>query len=192
MRMVEGQEVGVWNPLCRLFQILARKSLSTAIGDAERVWCICRAFPNYLRSRNPQGVPPPSRAIVSGQAWLGKKCQYQIFQFLTEYIKPKSTWILLKPHVDSPVANFVFPKLTFNASKQAMWEADPIGYIRASAGAFIWSIFSYHSFPYLACMSNEDENFSSPVSGAISFLLQATAQIRPSFQYSSSSTVLRS
>lgn len=88
---------------------------------------------------------------VSGQAWLGKKCQYQIFQFFTECIKPKSTWILLKPHVDSLVANFAFPQLTFNASKQAMWEADPVEYVRASV--------------------DEYENFSSPVSGATSFLL---------------------
>jgi hypothetical protein len=90
---------------------------------------------------------------VSGQAWLGKKCQYQIFQFFTEWfalafdpsdcadtflhsIKPKSTWILLKPHVDSLVANFAFPQLTFNASKQAMWEADPVEYVRASVGEF--------------------------------------------------------
>ncbi|KAG2084388.1 armadillo-type protein [Suillus cothurnatus] len=51
---------------------------------------------------------------VSGQAWLGKKCQYQIFQFFTECIKPKLTWILLKPRVDSLVANFAFPQLTFD------------------------------------------------------------------------------
>lgn len=88
---------------------------------------------------------------VSGQAWLGKKCQYQIFQFFTECIKPKSTWILLKPHVDSLVANFAFPQLTFNASKQAMWESDPVEYVRASV--------------------DEYENFSSPASGATSFLL---------------------
>jgi len=63
---------------------------------------------------------------VSGQAWLGKNCQYQIFQFFTEWftlvfdlsdcadtfrhsIKQKLTWILLKPQVDSLIANFAFP-----------------------------------------------------------------------------------
>ncbi|KAG2092282.1 armadillo-type protein [Suillus discolor] len=93
---------------------------------------------------------------VSGQAWLGKKCQYQIFQFFTEWItltfdpsdyadvfihsiKLKLTWIFLKPHVDNLVANFAFPQLTFNVSKQAMWEADPIEYVHASVvlGPFI-------------------------------------------------------
>jgi hypothetical protein len=92
----------------------------------------------------------------------------QIFQFFTEWfasafgpsdcintflhgIKPKSIWILLKPHVDSLVANFAFPQLAFNASKQAMWEADPVEYVRA--------------------IVDEYENFSSPVSGATSFFL---------------------
>ncbi|KAG2138570.1 armadillo-type protein, partial [Suillus bovinus] len=116
---------------------------------------------------------------VSGQSWLGKKCQYQIFQFFTEWlvstldssdyadaftysIKPKSTWILLKPHVDSLVANFAFPQLAFNASKQAMWEADPVEYVRASV--------------------DEYENFSSPVSGATSFLLSlASNRTKTSF-----------
>jgi hypothetical protein len=47
-------------------------------------------------------------------------------------IKPKSTWIILKLHVDSMVANFAFSQLAFNSSKQAVWEADPIEYIRVS------------------------------------------------------------
>ncbi|OAX41298.1 hypothetical protein K503DRAFT_780748 [Rhizopogon vinicolor AM-OR11-026] len=81
---------------------------------------------------------------VSRQVWLSKKCQYQIFQFFTECIKPKSTWILLKPYVDSLVANFTFPQLTFNASKQAMWEDDPVEYVRASIGAFIRLLSNIH------------------------------------------------
>ncbi|KIK34318.1 hypothetical protein CY34DRAFT_98238 [Suillus luteus UH-Slu-Lm8-n1] len=105
----------------------------------------------------------------------------RIFQFLAEWfastfgpsdctdtfshsIKPKSTWILLKPHVDSLVANFAFPQLAFDASKQAMCEADPVEYVRGSVGKFTWS---------LSCQpcQYKYENLSSPVSGATSFLL---------------------
>ncbi|KIK41190.1 hypothetical protein CY34DRAFT_37831, partial [Suillus luteus UH-Slu-Lm8-n1] len=83
--------------------------------------------------------------------------------------KPKSTWILLKPHIDSLLANFAFPQLIFIASKPAMWEADPLEYARASVG----------SLPGLspvicACVSHakdEYETFSSPGSDATSFLL---------------------
>ncbi|KAG8214391.1 armadillo-type protein [Butyriboletus roseoflavus] len=88
---------------------------------------------------------------VSKQAWLSKKCQYQIFQFFTACIKPKSTWILLKPHVDNLVANFVFPHLCFTPADQELWESDPVEYVRASV--------------------DEYENVSSPVSGATSFIL---------------------
>ncbi|KAH7885476.1 armadillo-type protein [Phlebopus sp. FC_14] len=93
--------------------------------------------------------------FISGQAWLSKKCLYQIFQFFTECIKPKSTWALLKPHVESLVANLVFPQLCFNASKQQLWESDPVEYIRASV--------------------DEYENFSSPVAGATSFILSLSS-----------------
>ncbi|KAG0692190.1 actin-domain-containing protein [Suillus ampliporus] len=79
----------------------------------------------------------PTCLLRSGPGALPNK-------FFTECIKLKSMWILLKPHVDSLVANFAFPQLTFNASKQTMWETNPIEYIRASVDGY--------------------ENFSSPES----------------------------
>ncbi|KAJ7813098.1 armadillo-type protein [Mycena leptocephala] len=87
---------------------------------------------------------------VSNQQWLSKKCQYQIFSFFTECIKPKSTWTLLKPHVQSLVESFVFPQLSFTAGKQHLWESDPVDYVRISV--------------------DEYESFATPVSAATSFL----------------------
>ncbi|KAJ6583909.1 armadillo-type protein [Mycena vulgaris] len=87
---------------------------------------------------------------VSNQAWLSKKCQYQIFTFFTECIKPKSTWTLLKPHVQTLVESFVFPQLSFNAGKQNLWENDPVDYVRISV--------------------DEYESFATPVSAATTFL----------------------
>jgi len=90
--------------------------------------------------------------FVAGQVWLSKKCQYLVFTFFTEWsalvsitllgmanhalnsIKPKSTWTLLKPSFETLVSSFVFPQLSFNTTKQALWEADPIDYIRISVG----------------------------------------------------------
>ncbi|KAF8074028.1 armadillo-type protein [Lyophyllum atratum] len=88
--------------------------------------------------------------FVSNQAWLSKKCQYQIFQFFTECIKPKSTWVLLKSSVETLVSSFVFPQLSFNETKKALWEGDPVDYIRISV--------------------DEYESFATPVSAATSFL----------------------
>ncbi|KAJ7105062.1 armadillo-type protein [Mycena crocata] len=88
--------------------------------------------------------------FVSNQAWLSKKCQYQIFTYFTECIKPKSTWTLLKPHVQSLVESFVFPQLSFNANRQTLWESDPVDYVRISV--------------------DEYESFATPVSAATTFL----------------------
>ncbi|KAJ7069358.1 armadillo-type protein [Mycena amicta] len=87
---------------------------------------------------------------VSGTAWLSKKCQYQIFTFFTECIKPKSTWTLLKPHAQTLVESFVFPQLSFNGSRQQLWESDPVEYVRMNV--------------------DEYESFATPVSAATTFL----------------------
>ncbi|KAF8500772.1 armadillo-type protein [Russula emetica] len=89
---------------------------------------------------------------VSGQAWLSKKCQYQILQFFTECVKPQSTWGWLKPHFQSLVSNFVFPNLSFTPARQELWQSDPIDYTRTSI--------------------DEYENYSSPVAAATTFLCQ--------------------
>ncbi|KAI0263933.1 ARM repeat-containing protein [Gloeopeniophorella convolvens] len=89
---------------------------------------------------------------VSGQAWLSKKCQYQMLQFFTECVKPKSTWAMLKPQFESLVSNFVFPNLSFTPARQELWHSDPIDYTRTSI--------------------DEYENYSSPVAAATTFLCQ--------------------
>ncbi|KXN84333.1 hypothetical protein AN958_12748 [Leucoagaricus sp. SymC.cos] len=87
---------------------------------------------------------------VQNQTWLSKKCQYQIFSFFTECVKPKSTWAQLKPHFETLVSSFVFPQLIFNAQRQQLWADDPVDYIRMAV--------------------DEYETFSTPVSAATSFL----------------------
>ncbi|KAG2090821.1 hypothetical protein BD769DRAFT_411178 [Suillus cothurnatus] len=142
------------------------------VTDAEGVWHICTAFRDYLCSRNLQGVPPPSRAIRFRVGMAGEELpipNLAVFHRMVRIglrsfalcCKLKSTWILLKPHVDSLVANFALPQLTFNVSKQAMCEADPVEYVRASV--------------------DEHEHFSSPVSGATSFLSLANNRTKTSF-----------
>ncbi|EIW81171.1 ARM repeat-containing protein [Coniophora puteana RWD-64-598 SS2] len=109
---------------------------------------------HFARSFAPEILSVYLRQVelfVSGQAWLSRKCQYQIFSYFTECIKPKSTWVLLKPHAQDLVEKFVFPHLTFDTNKQNMWESDPVDYVRTTV--------------------DEYEDFSSPVSGATSFLL---------------------
>ncbi|KAF8157919.1 armadillo-type protein [Crassisporium funariophilum] len=87
---------------------------------------------------------------VSNQEWLSSKCQYQIFHFFTECVKPKTTWALLKPHFETLVSTFVFPQLSFTNAKKTLWENDPVDYVRVSV--------------------DEYESYSTPVSAATTFL----------------------
>ena len=72
--------------------------------------------------------------FVSGQVWLSKKCQYHIFSFFSDCIKPKSTWHLVKPHFETLVSSFVFPQMSFTPAKQESWDIDPIDFVRQAVG----------------------------------------------------------
>ena len=94
--------------------------------------------------------------FLTSQEWLSSKCQYQIFQFFTEWyviffllfvsfvltltcrsVKTKSTWILIKPHFESLVSTFIYPQLSFNDSRKALWEDDPVDYVRMCVGKLL-------------------------------------------------------
>ncbi|KAI0769096.1 ARM repeat-containing protein [Trametes elegans] len=106
---------------------------------------------------------------VSGQAWLSKKCQYRVFTFFTECVKPKSTWALLKPHFENLVSSYVFPQLSFTPAKQEQWESDPIEFVRTTVGTCTPErcIVTPRQTEHTA---DEFEAFDSPVSAATSFL----------------------
>ncbi|KAJ6585487.1 armadillo-type protein [Mycena capillaripes] len=87
---------------------------------------------------------------VRGEQWMSAKCQYAVFSFFTECIKPKSTWTLLRPHFLTLVQTFVFPQLAFGPARAKMWEEDVVEYIRGSV--------------------DEYESFATPVSAATTFL----------------------
>ncbi|KAI0079480.1 ARM repeat-containing protein [Panus rudis PR-1116 ss-1] len=100
--------------------------------------------------------------FCSGQVWLSKKCQYQIFSFFTECVKPKSTWALLKPHYEYLVQSYVFPQLSFTPEKQELWNTDPIDYVRV--------------------VVDEYEAYDTPTSAATTFLLSlASNRTRSTF-----------
>ncbi|KAF8887163.1 armadillo-type protein [Infundibulicybe gibba] len=100
--------------------------------------------------------------LYVNNTWLSKKAQYLIFQFFTECVKPKSTWTLLKPHIQTLISSFVFPQLSFNGQKQSLWESDPVDYLRTTI--------------------DEYESFATPVSSATTFLLSlATNRTKTTF-----------
>jgi len=71
---------------------------------------------------------------VSGQVWLSKKCQYHIFSFFSDCVKPKSTWHLIKPHFETLVSSFVYPQMSFTHAKEELWQSDPVDFVRQQVG----------------------------------------------------------
>jgi hypothetical protein len=66
---------------------------------------------------------------VEKRIWLGKACLFHILGFLEECIQVKSTWLLLKPHIEVIVAHVVFPLLCPTDNDLQLFEDDPEEYI---------------------------------------------------------------
>ena len=61
---------------------------------------------------------------------------YQSIRIRHPYsVKPKSTWAILKPHVETLTSSFIFPTLVFDAERAELWSSDPLEYARRSVGA---------------------------------------------------------
>ncbi len=142
------QNIHICVPLSQLWQ-----SFSASEHDAKLFW-LCTAF---VTTFAPEILNVYFRQVdlfVSGQAWLSQKCQYQIFTFFSEWYVSvlldffafRSDTLLVsspnlhgpysKPHFETLVSSFVFPQLSFNATKQNLWESDPVDYVRISVGSF--------------------------------------------------------
>lgn len=73
-----------------------------------------------------------TEASIKGQAWLSKKQTHFLLRYYEECVKPKSTWNLLKPHVNTLVQNFVFPRLCTREEDTESWDLDPVEFVRMS------------------------------------------------------------
>ncbi|PWN53145.1 ARM repeat-containing protein [Violaceomyces palustris] len=70
------------------------------------------------------------------QGWLSRKAVHFLCMFFTECVKPKSTWALLKPHVQELVKSFVFPRICFTEEDDELWELDPVDFVRSNLDPF--------------------------------------------------------
>lgn len=127
--------------------------------------------------------------FVSGQAWLSRKCQYQIFSFFTEW----SVWnmsiarsvLLIQPIVSSPsqlgpcsslILRLWYP-LTCTRSSASTLRGRKCGIqTRWSTFAPRWVRASRHvKDPINVRALDETETFDTPVSAATTFLLSLAA-----------------
>ncbi|KAJ2377804.1 Nonsense-mediated mRNA decay protein 5, partial [Coemansia sp. RSA 2611] len=67
---------------------------------------------------------------TAGQVWMSERIRGLIAQFLSDCVKEKSAWKLLKPHTEAIVAHFIFPQLCFTKADQELWEDNPVEYVQ--------------------------------------------------------------
>ncbi|KAJ1973178.1 Nonsense-mediated mRNA decay protein 5, partial [Dimargaris verticillata] len=66
---------------------------------------------------------------VSHQVVFSPKCLCLLATFLSDAIKHKGTWKLVKPHVESLVQHFIFPQLMYTTEDEELWEDNPVDYV---------------------------------------------------------------
>ncbi|KAJ3035132.1 hypothetical protein HDV00_004303 [Rhizophlyctis rosea] len=66
---------------------------------------------------------------ISG-VWQSPRVKQKICVFLKDCVNRKSTWRLLKPHLEPLVGQFIFPLMCFSDEDQELWSDDSVEYIR--------------------------------------------------------------
>ncbi|KAI9256941.1 putative nonsense-mediated mRNA decay protein [Sporodiniella umbellata] len=66
---------------------------------------------------------------IKKEIWISSKCLALSSSFFTDCVKNKTTWLLLKPHVETLVAHFIFPQLCFSNEDQELWDEDPVEFV---------------------------------------------------------------
>jgi len=72
-------------------------------------------------------------AMVSQQLWVSRPVVRHLLAFFTESLKPKSMWVLLRPHMQQIIETLVYPRLCFSDEDEELWEVDPVDFVRMSA-----------------------------------------------------------
>ncbi|KAG1238472.1 hypothetical protein G6F68_018758 [Rhizopus microsporus] len=66
---------------------------------------------------------------IKKEIWIPNKVLALTSCFFADCVKNKTTWLLLKPHVETLVAHFVFPQLCFSDEDQELWDDDPVEFV---------------------------------------------------------------
>ncbi|WFD32761.1 Nonsense-mediated mRNA decay protein 5 [Malassezia sp. CBS 17886] len=69
--------------------------------------------------------------VIQGQ-WVSRPVARSLLLFFHECVKPKSIWMLLRPHMAQLTESFVYPRLCFNDEDAELWELDPVDFVRAA------------------------------------------------------------
>ncbi|KAJ2413554.1 Nonsense-mediated mRNA decay protein 5 [Coemansia sp. IMI 209128] len=67
---------------------------------------------------------------ATGQVWMSLRVRSLVAMFLSDCVKEKSSWKLVKPHTEGIVSHFIFPQMCFSRADQELWEDNPVEYVQ--------------------------------------------------------------
>ncbi len=138
-----------------LYHIFSRYSL--ALKKDKKYDVFAKMFTEHFTPLLVQTYLKQLESYISG-VWMSNRSKQQIAMFLEECIKPKATWLLVKPHLETIIIRFIFPLLCFTEADHELWDSDPVEFIHKKIDAPI-------------------DDYRSPVTGAEE-LLSAIIQER--------------
>ncbi|KAJ1996738.1 Nonsense-mediated mRNA decay protein 5, partial [Coemansia thaxteri] len=68
--------------------------------------------------------------FTTGQVWMSLRVRGLVAQFMSDCVKEKSAWKLIKPHAEGIVSHFIFPQMCFSRADQELWEDNPVEYVQ--------------------------------------------------------------
>ncbi|KAJ3205405.1 hypothetical protein HK099_000832, partial [Clydaea vesicula] len=96
------------------------------------------------------------KLLIAG-TWMSNRTKQQLSLLLTDCIKQKNTWLMIKPDLEPIVVSYIFPQLCVTDVDLEEWENDPVEYIQrkldpmedcrssvAAAQGLLSSLVKYH------------------------------------------------
>ncbi|KAJ1873506.1 Nonsense-mediated mRNA decay protein 5 [Coemansia sp. RSA 990] len=99
-------------------------------GNAKKHGAFAKLFTANFMPQILQVYLQQIEGYTAGHVWMSTRVRGLVAQFLSDCIKEKSAWKLLKPHTEAIVAHFIFPQLCFTKADQELWEDNPVEYVQ--------------------------------------------------------------
>lgn len=109
-----------------LYHLYSRYAWS--LKKDKRYTAFAKMFMEYFAPNIVQTYIKQVQLFTTG-TWMSNRAKQQLAMFLEECIKPKATWLMIKPHLEIIIIHFIFPILCFTEADQELWDTDPVEFI---------------------------------------------------------------
>ncbi|KAJ2780855.1 Nonsense-mediated mRNA decay protein 5 [Coemansia javaensis] len=114
----------------RLYGRYGNPATLPASGDGKRFKAFAKLFSANFLPQIQRVYLGQIEGYTSGRTWMSQRIRGLTAQFLSDCVKERSAWKLLKPHVEGIVSHFIFPQLCFSRADQELWEDNPVEYVQ--------------------------------------------------------------